>query len=52
MSRFQHIKTLLQGSSATSSHWTARELLKNLLAMAWFVGKLPVTTTLAGMLVI
>lgn len=37
MSLFQHIKTLLQGSPAASSHWTARELLKDLLAMAWFV---------------
>jgi response regulator RpfG family c-di-GMP phosphodiesterase len=37
MSLFQHIKTLLQGESASSSHGIARELLKNLLAMAWFV---------------
>lgn len=37
MSLFQHIKTILQGSSTVSSNWTARELLKNLLAMAWFV---------------
>lgn len=37
MSLFQHIKTLLQGEAASTSHWTARELLKNLLAMAWFV---------------
>lgn len=37
MSLFQHVKALLQGGAGSSSHWTARELLKNLLAMAWFV---------------
>lgn len=37
MSLFQQIKSVLQGASADAPHWTARELLKNLLAMAWFV---------------
>jgi response regulator RpfG family c-di-GMP phosphodiesterase len=37
MSLFRNVKTLLQGLSASSPQWAERELLKNLLAMAWFV---------------
>ncbi|MGE0436776.1 MAG: hypothetical protein AB7G76_05220 [Steroidobacteraceae bacterium] len=37
MSLFQHIKTLRHGGAASSSHWAARQLRKNLLAMAWLV---------------